>query len=107
VIVARVRLQPTGAQVVLKPGERLIDALDERGILALPTACRAASCGICLVQVRQGAEGLAPPGKDESSLLSWLRIAPEYRLGCQIRAAEAEPVTPIDVELGPPGRRST
>lgn len=106
-IAARVRLTLTGAVVDLKPGERLVDALDERGVLAFPTACRAASCGICLVQVRRGAEGLAPPDKDEASLLSWLRIAPEYRLGCQLHAAMAEPAVPIEVELAPPGRRST
>jgi ferredoxin len=106
VIAARVRLRPTGALVELRPGERLLDALDERGVMAIATACRAANCGICLVRVWSGAEGLAPPNEDEVSLLSWLGAGSDRRLGCQVRAVVAAPETPVEVELGPPHARS-
>jgi ferredoxin len=107
VIAARVRLVPSGAVVELQPGERLVDALDEHGILAFATACRAANCGICMVRVWAGAEGLAPPNKDEVSLLSWLNAGADRRLGCQLRAVAAASDLPVDVELGPPHARLT
>lgn len=83
----RVRLMPLGTAVELMPGERLLDALDEQGVPALPTACRAANCGICVVVVRGEEAGLAPPGAAEQRLLAGLGARAGQRLGCQIHAA--------------------
>jgi ferredoxin len=98
----RVRLEPSGGEIVLAPSERLLDALDaalERAIAArrsgdrsmpslpaLPTACRAANCGACLVQVESGAEAFAPASSAEQSLLERLGAGRGARLGCQLVA---------------------
>jgi ferredoxin len=83
----RVRLMPLGAIAELAPGERLLDALDERGLPVLATACRAANCGICVVVVRGDSAGLAPPEAEEQRLLASLGGAAGRRLGCQIHAS--------------------
>jgi ferredoxin len=54
---------------------------------ALPTACRAANCGICIVIVRGDGLGLAPPGPDEQRFLDGLGVSAGQRLGCQVHAA--------------------
>jgi ferredoxin len=78
---------PLGTVTTLEPGERLLDALDEGGLPALPTACRAANCGICIVIVRGDGLGLAPPGPDEQRFLDGLGVSAGQRLGCQVHAA--------------------
>jgi ferredoxin len=83
----RIKLMPLGRVAELKPGERLLDALDEGGLPVLPTACRAANCGICTVIVRGDGAGLAPPGPGEQRYLAGLAAAGNQRLGCQIHAA--------------------
>jgi ferredoxin len=83
----RVRLMPLGTFATLAAGERLLDALDERELPVLPTACRSANCGICTVIVRGDGAGLAPPEPDEQRFLSALGLSAGQRLGCQIHAA--------------------
>lgn len=78
---------PLGVLVELRPGERLLDALDERGVPVLATACRSANCGICTVVVRGTGAGLAPPAAQEQRFLAGLGVAANQRLGCQIHAA--------------------
>ena len=82
-----VRLLPSGVELRVRAGERVLDALDAsagglRG--GLPTACRAANCGICQVRVVEGAEALAIAGPAETRLLGNLKASPERRLGCQV-----------------------
>lgn len=79
-----VRLLPIGPELVVQAGERVLDALDEHARGGLPTACRAANCGICLVEVTAGAGALAPPSARETRLLGVLGAPPTHRLGCQI-----------------------
>ncbi len=83
----RVRLLGPGAAAAslqVAAGERVLDALDEQPGLGLPTACRAANCGACLLQVVAGAEALQPPLQRERATLQQLGAGPDQRLGCQI-----------------------
>lgn len=90
----RLRLWPEGPSVALPPGERVLDALDEAWPGAgLPTACRAGSCGACLVAVVSGAERLEPPASSERETLSAIGAPPDQRLGCQLRASRRPELT--------------
>ncbi len=82
-----VRLLPSGLELRVRAGERVLDVLDAgmaglRG--GLPTACRAANCGICQVRVVEGIGALAVAGPAETRLLGNLKASPERRLGCQV-----------------------
>lgn len=84
----RVRLQPSGVELPVAPGERVLDALDDWPETGLPFACRAGNCGACLTLVRSGGALLAPAGRAERETLAELGpVQPELRLGCQLRAA--------------------
>lgn len=83
----RVRVLPADVELWLAPGERVLDASDERaehGRAPLPTRCRAANCATCLVRVRRGTQALQPPDERERELLQLLDASPEQRLGCQL-----------------------
>jgi len=96
----RVRLMPLGTVATLEPGERLLDALDDIGLPVLPTACRAANCGICVVVVRGDGAGLAPPGPAEQRLLCGLGASSaNQRLGCQIHAASEPSDTEVVLDI--------
>jgi 2Fe-2S ferredoxin len=51
----------------------------------VPFSCRDASCGTCLVQVRFGAELLAPPDDVERRTLLRMGAAADQRLACRAR----------------------
>lgn len=91
----RVRLMPLGKVATLEPGDRLLDVLDESGLPVLPTACRSANCGICIVIVRGEGFGLAPPAAAEQRFLEGLGVSAGQRLGCQVHAASE----PTDAEV--------
>ena len=88
----RVRLESQRAdaavELELPPGERLLDALDDAQLeqSALPSSCRAANCGECLVRVLEGGTKLAPASPRERALLRELGASDEQRLGCQVHA---------------------
>jgi adenylate cyclase len=92
----RVRLDPSGLEFAIQPGERVLDAADASGRAVLPTACRAGNCGICLVRVEDGSDTLVPPEPAEVRLLAELRAPAGQRLGCQIAIR-----LDADVEAGP------
>jgi ferredoxin len=84
----RVRFEPSGVELVLAAGERLLDASDEHAAPALlPLACRAGNCGACLLHVRAGAARLTAPTSAERAVLRELAAGPDERLGCQVHAA--------------------
>lgn len=58
---------------------------------ARESSCRSASCGTCLVQVREGAEHLSPAGARELDFLSVLDDASDQRLACQARLLASGP----------------
>jgi ferredoxin len=80
----RVRLQPSGVELDLQAGDRLLDVLDEAGRVAFAVACRAANCGSCRLRVVTGQAALQPPGPREQQTLAQLGAAADERLGCQI-----------------------
>ena len=75
-------------ELELPPGERLLDALDDAQLeqSALPSSCRAANCGECLVRVLEGGTKLAPASPRERALLRELGADEALRLGCQVHA---------------------
>ncbi len=79
-----VRFLPSGDGLEVATGERLLDALDDRELVILPTACRGATCGMCRVHVTRGAALLAPASEEERLTLSTLGAAADERLGCQL-----------------------
>jgi ferredoxin len=71
-------------------GERLVDALDDaRAPVAF--GCRSATCGICQIEVVDGAVALAPPDAIERIALEELGARPGDRLACRaaLRAGAA------------------
>lgn len=75
---------PGSLQVTMRPGQRLLDVLDNLELPVFRTACRAGNCGACRLRVVQGAAELRPPDSREFSTLTQLHAAPEERLGCQV-----------------------
>jgi ferredoxin len=86
-----VRFEPSGRSVRAAAGERVLDAAEAVGLVALPLACRAGNCGACLVDVPEGADTLAPAGPRETDTLAALAARPGQRLGCQVRIADRAP----------------
>jgi ferredoxin len=62
--------------------ERLLDVCDR---LRAPVSfsCRSASCGTCIVEVREGEALLEPAGADEREVLAVFEAGPSQRLACQ------------------------
>jgi ferredoxin len=83
-----VRFEPSGREVRARFGERVLDAAEARGVVALPLACRAGNCGACLVNVPEGAEALTPARLAETETLVALAARPGQRLGCQVHVSE-------------------
>lgn len=74
-------LGPAIATEVAKGG-RLLDACDDVDA-PVDFSCRAASCGICRVEVLAGGDLLAPPTEDEREGLAIFATSPAQRLACQ------------------------
>lgn len=82
------------AAAVAPPGERLVDALDD---VRAPVAfgCRSATCGICEIEVLDGADRLAPPDAIERIALDELGVGDGGRLACRAAVAGAPGVVRI------------
>jgi ferredoxin len=87
--VVRVRFEPSGREVRATVGERVLDAAENCGVVALPLACRAGNCGACLVDVPHGAAALAPAGEREGDTLNALAAPPGQRLACQLHVSDS------------------
>jgi len=77
-------IRPLGVRAQIRPGQRLLDVLDDAGSPAFRTACRAGNCGACRLTVISGALEWRPPSSREHSTLMQLRAASNERLGCQL-----------------------
>lgn len=64
-------------------GERVLDACDDLGAPIL-FSCRTASCGVCRVQVEEGAKSFTHPSPDELEVLEIFEASPGERLACQL-----------------------
>jgi adenylate cyclase len=81
--VTRVRFEPSGIAVQVRPGERVLDVADEQPAAGLPLACRAGNCGACRVRVRAGGRALLPAASHERESLRELGAGSDERLACQ------------------------
>lgn len=77
---------PSGESLTVgaNAGERLLDLFDEAAAPVM-FSCRAASCGVCRVDVRGGGELLSQPDADERETLDAFGCPDSQRLACQIR----------------------
>jgi ferredoxin len=100
---AFVTILPLRARVPMRPGQRLLDVLDELERPLFRTACRAGNCGACRLEVIAGGAELRPPSAREHTTLMQLRAAANERLGCQLVLA-GDP--PDDIVLSLPSVRS-
>jgi len=84
-------LCPEGAGFELPRGAMLCEGLLANGI-AIEHACdMVGACATCHVLVRQGAEGLKPPGDDENDELdnAW-GLEPASRLACCVKLGSGD-----------------
>lgn len=88
---AFVTILPMRVRVEIRPGQRLLDVLDERERPAFRTACRAGNCGACRLSVLAGEHAWQAPSSREHSTLLQLRAAGDERLGCQLVLAVDPP----------------
>jgi ferredoxin len=77
---------PSGQSLTVgaNAGDRLLDLFDEAAA-PMMFSCRAASCGVCRVDVPKGGEILSPPDADERETLDAFGGPDSQRLACQIR----------------------
>lgn len=82
---ARVRVEPGGHTVVVKPGESLLAAAIRQGY-RWPTLCHGAGeCTICFVKMLAGADNVTPAEPAERDRLEECgRSDPDIRLACQL-----------------------
>ena len=90
-----VRFLPDGAFVMVAPGTTLLAASRLAGV-DIATGCRRGMCGTDAVLVRQGAEHIDPPQRDERATLERMGLDDRYRLSCSARVRAAA----IHVEVG-------
>jgi ferredoxin len=88
--VLKVRVQAVNVDVLLHPGDRLLDVVDELSEPPLDFPCRDASCGRCAVEVLHGAALLRPASAEERHVLCAVHADARLRLGCQVRAGDRE-----------------
>lgn len=82
----RVRFEPSGFEVDAEPGEAIMDITDAYPAAEVPYSCRAATCGTCRVEVREGVEALSVPDEFELEVLDILGDTPDkVRLCCQAK----------------------
>ena len=93
-------IRPVGVRANIRPGQRLLDVLDDLGRPAFRTACRAGNCGACLLTIVHGEAEWRPPSSREHTTLMQLRAAGNERLGCQL-VLMGDPPHELEVELNP------
>lgn len=66
---ARVRVEPEGFELLLRPGETVFEAALRAGV-SWPTICYGqARCTACALRVVEGHQNLGPPGQVEQGVL--------------------------------------
>ncbi len=76
--------------LTVDPGERVLDALDERPQTGTTFGCRGGTCGTCAVEVVHGAELVGPITDDERETLHACGQGANTRLLCQLRVVNAD-----------------
>jgi uncharacterized 2Fe-2S/4Fe-4S cluster protein (DUF4445 family) len=86
----RVRFEPEGVEVDVRPGATIHEAAAEAGVLLEAPCGGLGRCGSCRVR---GAGGLRSPGATESAALSGADLGAGTRLSCMARVDGPEAVT--------------
>ncbi len=71
--------------LTVDPGDRLLDAFDERPQIGMKFGCRSGHCGTCRVRVVEGTALVRPPDTSERETLRDLGASDGERLACQLR----------------------
>jgi ferredoxin len=82
---------PSGFEIDLPVGSRIVDVCDDNPRSEVPFSCRSASCGTCRVQVVEGANAFPRPEADEEGVLEIFAEGPDVRLACQLRIVRDVP----------------
>ncbi len=93
----KLRFEPSGYEVEISAGSRLVDVTDEHPRADVPYSCRSASCGSCRVKVVEGAEGLSEADEDEIDVLDIFGNEDGVRLCCQITLVKDVPRLVLEV----------
>ncbi|MEK6873039.1 MAG: 2Fe-2S iron-sulfur cluster binding domain-containing protein [Nanoarchaeota archaeon] len=78
---AKVIIEPTGAQGEVNDGDQVRDKCEELGILF---GCKQGRCGTCMVEVLEGMENLLEKNEREIAM----GLEPNKRLMCQAKLKE-------------------
>ena len=95
-VLPHVELCPDGVVIEAKTGETICDTLLSNGV-EIEHACeKSCACTTCHIIVREGFNTLKASTEDEDDLLdkAW-GLAPQSRLSCQARVADADLVIEI------------
>jgi len=87
---------PQGAEFEVESGISILDAALNHAILIEHSCEKSCSCTTCHVLIRQGFDSLAEANDREEDMLdkAW-GLAPESRLSCQAKVANADLVIEI------------
>lgn len=93
----KLRFEPSGYEVEISAGSRIVDVTDDHPRADVPYSCRSASCGTCRVRVLEGAEGLSAPDDEEIDVLDIFGNEQGVRLCCQISVVSEVPRLVLEV----------
>lgn len=77
---AKLIFDHNGEEIELDDNSPIAEACEEAGV---PFACTEGVCGTCVIEVREGAENLSDPTKEEEDFLGEGTL--DERLACQCK----------------------
>jgi ferredoxin len=87
-----VRFEPSNYEVEVAAGTRMVDVTDDHPKADVPFSCRAANCGTCRVEVKEGMSGFAPADDEELGVLDIFGDdEKKVRLCCQLKLVRDVP----------------
>lgn len=95
--------QSSGTQMMLRPGQTLLDALEENE-LPIMSGCRMGMCGSDPVVITEGKDNLPPPDENELNTLKRLGLEGKARLACCCKPTAR---VVVDLEADPKQVEST
>jgi ferredoxin len=96
--VPRLVFERTRFEVDLPDGGRVLDVCDAHFMAGVAFACRHANCGICRVELVEGADLCEPADDDERHLTEGVfRHDATVRLACQLRVRAGHGVVRLRV----------
>ncbi len=93
----QVKEQASGLQLLMRPGQSLLDTLEDADLPIMP-GCRMGMCGSDPVVVTEGLDNLNPPDENELNTLRRLGLEGKARLACCCKPKAA---ISIDLDADP------